>query len=294
METILPSDMSTAGPRAKAIQLTYQPYTASTLNLGEHRCLAIANNQRAMRRTSNKAANTRGLTTDAGPGELSRQRTTKMAKRMPAPSLAEQAYKAIEELIITLQLPPGMALSESSLSESLEIGRTPIREALQRLAMEGLVSIVPKRGVFVSETNILTQLRLLELRREVQRLLARLAAERATVEERAKFANIEAGLTQAAAEHDEKLFSQLDRELDERMWDAARNEFIVKTMSLMRGLSRRFWFEHYRRTGDLPLAAKLHAKIAKAISQGKPADAAAASDRLIDYIESFSRETIEK
>ncbi|MES2784683.1 MAG: GntR family transcriptional regulator [Pseudomonadota bacterium] len=209
-----------------------------------------------------------------------------------APTLAEQAYQRIEEQIITLQLAPGTILSENGLSESLEIGRTPIREALQRLAGEGLVQILPKRGVFVTETNIRTQLRLLELRREVQRLLATLAAERASAEEKTGFARIEAGLIRAAEHHDEALFAQLDRELDERMWEAARNEFIVKTMALMRGLSRRFWFEHYRRAGDLPLAATLHAKIAKAIGKGDAKGAAVASDRLIDYIESFSRETI--
>jgi len=208
-------------------------------------------------------------------------------------TLAEQAYRRIEEMIITLHLAPGTVLSEMGLSESLGIGRTPIREALQRLAGEGLVAILPKRGVFVTETNIVTQLLLLELRREVQRLLAKLAAERASSEERAGFARIVVGMVQAAKHRDESLFAQLDRELDERMWESARNEFIVKTMALMRGLSRRFWFEHYQRAGDLSLAATLHARLAEAISKGDSKGAATASDRLIDYIESFSRETIE-
>lgn len=74
------------------------------------------------------------------------------------------------------------------------------------------------------------------------------------------------------------------------MWKAARNEFITKTMALMRGLSRRFWFEHYRRVGDLPLAATLHSKMAEAIARGHSKDAAVASDRLVDYIESFARD----
>jgi DNA-binding FadR family transcriptional regulator len=100
-------------------------------------------------------------------------------------------------------------------------------------------------------------------------------------------------MVQAAKHRDESLFAQLDRELDERMWESARNEFIVKTMALMRGLSRRFWFEHYQRAGDLSLAATLHARLAEAISKGDSKGAATASDRLIDYIESFSRETIE-
>jgi len=183
-------------------------------------------------------------------------------------------------------------LSEQGLAERLGIGRTPIREALQRLAVEGLVLVLPKRGVLVSEINLRTQMRLLEVRREIQRLLARLAAERSTPAEREGFLATNSALLAVAESHDEAGFVRLDRELDELIWDAARNEFAVRSMALMSGLSRRFWFEHYQRAADLPLSAKLHAKLAEAIGKGNALKAAAASDRLIDYIESFSRETV--
>src|SRR5687767_1581994 len=83
-----------------------------------------------------------------------------------AESLTDRAYTEIEELIVTLQLAPGSVLSEQMLSERLAIGRTPIREALQRLAREGLVMILPRRGVMVSAIDVKSQLRLLEVRRE--------------------------------------------------------------------------------------------------------------------------------
>jgi DNA-binding FadR family transcriptional regulator len=63
-------------------------------------------------------------------------------------------------------------------------------------------------------------------------------------------------------------------------------------MGLMHGLSRRFWYQHYRETADLPLAARLHAEVAEAIARRDPEKAAAASDRLIEYIESFARSTL--
>ena len=72
----------------------------------------------------------------------------------PAPSLTDRAYAALEEMIVTLQLAPGTAISESDLSGHLGIGRTPIREALQRLAREKLVSIFPRRGIFVSPIDV--------------------------------------------------------------------------------------------------------------------------------------------
>ena len=73
-------------------------------------------------------------------------------------SLTDRAYVALEEMICTLQLEPGEVLSEGALSETLGIGRTPVREALQRLAREGLVPVLPRRGVLVSEFNVKRQL----------------------------------------------------------------------------------------------------------------------------------------
>src|SRR6476620_2753600 len=90
---------------------------------------------------------------------------------VPAQSLTDRAYGEIEEMIVTLRLAPGSAVSESALSELLGIGRTPIREALQRLARERLVAIFPRRGIVVTDINVTSQLRLLEVRRELERLI---------------------------------------------------------------------------------------------------------------------------
>src|SRR5665213_1447176 len=83
-------------------------------------------------------------------------------------SLAEQAYVALERMIVTLQIQPGSAVSETELSARLGIGRTPIREALQRLAREEFVGVLAHRGILVSEINVNTQLRLVEVRRVVE------------------------------------------------------------------------------------------------------------------------------
>ena len=98
----------------------------------------------------------------------------------PAPfeMLTDRAYRLLEEEIVTLALAPGAVVSEAILSNRLGVGRTPIREALQRLAREHLVQILPRRGVIVSEIDVVKQLRLIETRRELERLLARSAARR--------------------------------------------------------------------------------------------------------------------
>ena len=208
-------------------------------------------------------------------------------------TLTDRAYRLVEELIVTLALPPETILSEQSLAARIGIGRTPIREALQRLARDGLVVILPRRGILVSQINLKTQMRLLEVRRELERLMARGAAERATREETALFATIAREMRRAASENDDMTFMRLDRQFNELVSRAARNEFASRAMGLMHGLSRRFWYQHYRESGDLPLSARLHAEVADAIAGRNPEAAAKASDHLIDYIESFTRKTIE-
>ncbi|EWY39060.1 GntR family transcriptional regulator [Skermanella stibiiresistens SB22] len=207
--------------------------------------------------------------------------------------MTERAYRQLEELIVTLQLPPGTILSEQMLSQRLEIGRTPIREALQRLALDGLVTILPRRGILVSEINLRTQLRLLEVRRELERLMARGAAERANAVELAEFDQIATSMLDASRDSDDITFMRLDLRLNLLIAQAARNEFAARSMSLMHGLSRRFWYQHYKEVADLPLSAKLHAGVARAITQRDPVAAAGASDRLMDYIETFTRKTID-
>jgi DNA-binding GntR family transcriptional regulator len=208
-------------------------------------------------------------------------------------TLTDRAYRELEEMIVTLQLSPGTILSEQTLAVRLKIGRTPIREALQRLARDGLVVIMPRRGIMVSEINLRLQLRLLEVRRELERLMASLAAERATPDERGEFAELAEAMIGAAAKADDIAFMRLDQRFNILVAIASRNEFARRSMGLMNALSRRFWYQHYQEVADMPLAAKLHAAVAEAIAQKKVKAAATASDRLIDYIEDFARKTLD-
>ncbi len=205
------------------------------------------------------------------------------------PSLTDRAYLDLEEMIVTLKLKPGTVLSETALSRMLGIGRTPVREALQRLAREGLVTVLPRRGILVSEFNIKSQLKMLEVRREIERLMARSAAERATPAERERFRRLAADMRAAAAGDDDIGFMRLDHEFNQLVAETARNEYARKAIALVAGLSRRFWFMHHQHVEDLPLAAERHAQVADAIGAGDAQAAAAASDALLDYVESITR-----
>jgi len=208
-------------------------------------------------------------------------------------SLTDRAYRELEEMIVTLQLEPNAVLSETALSQDLGIGRTPIREALQRLAREGLVMILPRKGILVSEINPRKQLLLLAVRREIERLLARASATRLTDKERQQFIEIADGMEQAARDNDDVSFMRFDKALNSLVTVAARNEYAERAIGLMHGLSRRFWYVHYKEAADMPLCARLHAELARRISDGDPEGAALACDELIDYVERFTRATVE-
>src|SRR4030095_11590787 len=101
-----------------------------------------------------------------------RRSAPKTGKR-PVPrvdTLTEQAYRLIEEQIVTLRLRPGDVLSEQMLSATFKIGRTPIREALQRLAREGLITVLPRKGILVSDINPRSQLLVVGVRRQIEHL----------------------------------------------------------------------------------------------------------------------------
>jgi DNA-binding GntR family transcriptional regulator len=211
---------------------------------------------------------------------------------LPQQSLTEIAYAHLEELIVTLKLAPGSAVSEGELSARTGIGRTPIREALQRLARENLVSILPRRGIVVTAINVKDQLKLLEVRRELERLIARSAARRATDEERKRFRELARDFEKSAKSDDDVAFMRTDREFNTLCSAAAHNEFAAGAMSLMHSLSRRFWYIHYKQAADMPLTAKLHADIARAIADADEERAVKASDKLLDAIEKFTRDTV--
>ena len=206
--------------------------------------------------------------------------------------MTEQGYRLIEEQIVTLRLKPGDVLSEQLLSATFKIGRTPVREALQRLAHEGLVIILPRKGILISDINPRHQLLVLEVRRELERLLSRAGAERATDRQRELLQEMARGMDGAAESNDDIAFMRLDRELNRLVVEAAHNSYAARSMKLLQGMSRRFWYMHYRQAADLPLCAQLHANQARAIAHGNGESAARASDKLIDYVENFTRATI--
>ena len=204
-------------------------------------------------------------------------------------SLTERAYTVLEEMIVCLDLPPGSEVSESRLSASIGIGRTPVREALQRLSRDRLVRILPRRGVVVSEIDVAAQLRLLEVRREIERFIAGAAARRAQPQERLVFARMAEEFGASSRTGDVPAFLRVDRAFNDWCLLAARNEFAYTALMPLHSLSRRFWYLHNRKNADLETVAALHARMARTIAAGDAQAAAAACDVLVDKAVALTR-----
>ncbi len=203
-------------------------------------------------------------------------------------SFADRAYRKIEELIVSLQVEPGAVLTEQGLAAQLGLGRTPIREALQRLAREHLVVVMPRRGIQVTEMRVAEQMAVLEVRRELERYVAASAARRTTPDEKARFAEMSGLMIEAAAQGDEVTFLRLDREFNVFAAQCARNTYAEAAIAPLHALSRRFWTLHLQQAGDLPEAAAIHSAIMLAIAAGDAEAAAQAADRLLDWAQGFT------
>ncbi len=210
----------------------------------------------------------------------------------PAPTLNQLAYERIEELIVTLEIAPGAVLSEALLSRRIEIGTTPIREALQRLAREHLVRILPRRGVVVTEIDLALQLQVLETRRELDRLIARSAARHATPAEREALGRIAEGMAERVAAGDRPGFLQFDARLNAAAALAARNEVAARCVASLHSVARRFWFHHQSRWPGADRTLSLHVELARALASGDVERAGRASDAVIDDLDAFARSTV--
>lgn len=229
--------------------------------------------------------------TPGKPGMVKAAVTIATGLQARAPALAEMARARLEEMIVTLELPPGSVWSELQLSERLGIGRTPVREALQRLQAEYLINIVPRFGAQVSEINVTQQLLLLDVRRILERLIAQDAARRATPEERERLLAMAAGL-EALVEDGVLSFLRYYYDIKKLIAACARNPYAASAVAPAQAMSRRFYFLHYRVAHDLPVAARHHADVVRAIALGDEAQAGIAADRLMDYVVELTRATV--
>ena len=199
-------------------------------------------------------------------------------------SLAEQAYRHLEEQLVTLVLAPGELVGEKDLVESAGIGRTPVREAVQRLSAEGLLQVLPRRGLMVTPLRRSDLIQIIEARRVLERLMVVKAAERATPDQRQALLILAAQMDTAGDDLD--LFFRLDQHLDELLEAACNNRYLVQALTAMHSQCRRLWYLH-RSDLNLPRSAQLHGGLARAVANQNGAGAIRALDEIITILETL-------
>ena len=203
-----------------------------------------------------------------------------------ARSQSEVAYLRIRDRIVCLEMPPGSVVNEGRLREDLDIGRTPIREALQRLALENLVKSVPHRGTFVTDVNITDLARITEVRVVLEAHAARLAAERLASQDRLSIQEL-LGILESGGATDQRELMRLDQQIHRQIYRAARNSFLESTLERYLNLSLRLWYLVVDQEVRLREAVAEHVELLRAVLAG---DGSRAEDSMRRHVAGFERE----
>lgn len=193
-----------------------------------------------------------------------------------AASLRDKAYEAIKHRIITCAFKPGEYINEFQLSSALKIGRTPVHQALDRLMIEGLVQIIPRKGVIVKPVSLNEVLQIIEVRLINEPYGARLAAERANDLDLADMHEVLLQAKQGATSRNVERLMLMDREFHLLIARAAKNDVLIELLRSLHERSLRFWFISLNAPKQYERVQEEHAAIYGAICKhdGDEADAA--------------------
>lgn len=208
-------------------------------------------------------------------------------------SASRRAYRALERAIVTLDLAPASVTTEAALTERLTLGRTPLREAIQRLAWEGLVEIRPRSGIVIAPLVAGDWLRVIEARTGVEIALARAAARFAAPEAAASLQGAAQSMYQAVLASDVVAFLEADKLLDEVLAEAADNPFAARVAAPLQTHSRRFWFRYQRDTG-LAESASRHVELIQAIVDGDEAEAGHQAESLMALLRGHAETAVRR
>ncbi len=202
------------------------------------------------------------------------------------PSLQAAAYEAIKDRIVTCRYRPGEYLNEQQISDELGFGRTPVHQAVNRLSLEGLVEIIPRKGVIVKPLSLDDILDVADVRQVNEIHCAQLAANRLAADAVAGFEAILAESREACEERDVERLMHLDRRFHGLIAQTAGNAVLADVLRNLHDRSLRHWFlsltdpDHDRRV------IEEHERILDAIRSG---DKARIAEAVADHIGSFRK-----
>jgi DNA-binding GntR family transcriptional regulator len=203
--------------------------------------------------------------------------------------IAQRAYLDLRERIVTLRLAPGTLLREEELMRELAIGRTPLREAIKRLALEDLVEVQPRSGTFVTSVDAADIIHISEVRAELEAHAAELAALRMDELTRARAQALLEEVRTLERGADADALMALDESIHELIWAGSRNPYLVATLERYFVLSLRIWYVVLDRVPGLGAAVFDQARLLEAVLARDPA---LARTLMREHVLAFEREIV--
>ena len=216
--------------------------------------------------------------------------TAEAPQRRNRVNLFELAFERIEDLIITCELKPGRFLAIQDLQEITGFSRTPVHQAVSRLSDDTLVLVRPRHGIQIAPIDLARERVLLHLRRDLERFVIRLAAERSKPSHRNHLLHLERILRERREHMTIAEFNVFDRRIDKLVLAAAGEPFLEHTMRPLHTIFRRIgWIHHNQLKADASLLTTVdcHLAILTAVANRHIDEATSASDALIDFVDSM-------
>ena len=203
--------------------------------------------------------------------------------------ISDRAYAELRERIVTARLAPGTVLREDALMRELGVGRTPLREAVQRLALENLVAVQPRSGTYVTAVDAADIVHISEVRAELEAHAAELAARRLDDSTRDRARALLRALSARADGDDQQGLIRLDESIHRLVWDASGNPYLAETLERYFLLSLRVWYVVLDRVPALGAAVVEHAQLLEAILAR---DGERARTLMHEHVIEFEREIV--
>ena len=202
--------------------------------------------------------------------------------------LKDLVYLELKHKILTGEIVSQTRLMEIDLSEKMNVSRTPIREAIKRLADDGLVKVEPRRGAYVANISIKDMLDVFEVREDMEGFVAKLAARRITDEGRAQLKAIAAEYEAAIEKADDKeRIIELDEKFHNFIVKCSGNETLRELVNYVQELSLRFRYLYYDDSSLYESTAEQHNRIMDAINSGRENDARVEADAHVKALKEF-------
>jgi len=202
--------------------------------------------------------------------------------------MTDKAYALLEQKIVSLELVPGQLYSEAELGQIIDLGRTPLREALLRLAKEKLVEMIPRLGVRICDIDLSNHIALLETRKALDVLIATRAAKRVNQQQKDLLKQYADQMLSAATEDDIETYLDIDAKLDLLLAEACNNAYAVEAVAHLYAHCKRFW-SYYHEHADIVLFARQHADLMLAVAGANERKAQDAVINIIDHQVDFTR-----